>query len=118
MRNQEQWRPDEADKEQQRGGRRVPPVRNREGRPDIHSNQLQERLDGQELEADHQREYREQRRRIFKRKREEHYDNTARGVNIPQISRAKMRRVKKGFVDLFKTEINPIMKEFVPKSND
>jgi hypothetical protein len=34
------------------------------------------------------------------------------------MSRAEMRRVKKGLVDLFKTEINPIMKEFEPRSDD
>jgi hypothetical protein len=62
--------------------------------------------------------YRKQRKREFRRKQEEDYDNTARAVNIPQVSQAKMGRVKKGRVDLFKVEINPMTEEFKPRSDD
>jgi hypothetical protein len=61
---------------------------------------------------------REQRRREFRRKREGHYDNIARGVNIPEMSQAEMRKVKKGLVNLFKVEINPMTEEFEARSDD
>jgi hypothetical protein len=51
-------------------------------------------------------------------KREEHCRNTAQGVNSPQMSQAERRKVKEGRVDLFKTQINPLMKEFQHKPDD
>jgi hypothetical protein len=40
------------------------------------------------------------------------------GLNVPQMTQAKMRKVKLGLADLFKTEINPIMREFKSSSGD
>jgi hypothetical protein len=34
---------------------------------------------------------------------------------MPKLSQGEMRKVKQGLVDLFKTVINPIMKEFKPR---
>jgi hypothetical protein len=116
--NQEQGQPEEANQEQQREERRVAPILHRRRRPDIHPNPLQADPDSQELETDHSMRYREQRRREFRRKPDEHYDNTARAANIPLMSQAEIRRVKKGLMDPFKVEINPMMEEFEPRSDD
>jgi hypothetical protein len=71
-----------------------------------------------ESESEHLAQYKEQKRRDFRRKREEHSNNTAFGVNMPQTSQAEMCKVNEGLADLFKTEINPMTKESRPKTND
>jgi hypothetical protein len=63
-------------------------------------------------------EYREQKKREFKQKCEEHCSNTMRGVNISQMSQVEMRKVREGLADLFKTMINLLIKEFQLKRND
>jgi hypothetical protein len=39
-------------------------------------------------------------------------------VNIPQLNADQMRRVKEGLSDLFKGELNPILKEMMPRSDE
>jgi hypothetical protein len=73
-------------------------------------NPLQIAPDRQEVESQHMSDYKERRREDFRRKLEEHRRNTSRGVNVPQMSRAEMRKVKEGLAELFKTVINPMMK--------
>jgi hypothetical protein len=34
------------------------------------------------------------------------------------MSQKQMRKVKEGLVELFETEINPLMKEFQPEADD
>jgi hypothetical protein len=58
-------------------------------------------------------EYRVQRKRDLRRKLEERRRDTAHGVNIPQLSQAEMRKVREGLVELFRTTINPMLKEVV-----
>jgi hypothetical protein len=40
------------------------------------------------------------------------------GVNTGQMTQAEMRKVKVGPTDLFKTKVNPIMREFKPRTDD
>jgi hypothetical protein len=40
------------------------------------------------------------------------------GMNMPQMTHAQMRKVKVRLANLFKTEINPIVKEFNPRTGD
>jgi hypothetical protein len=54
----------------------------------------------------------------FQAEREERLSNTARGVNIPDMSQAELRKAREGSVDLFKAIINPMTKEFQPKEDD
>jgi hypothetical protein len=56
--------------------------------------------------------YKEQMKRDVRRTREEHCMNTARGVNIPQMSQAEMREIGPGLADLFMTVINSMVNEF------
>jgi hypothetical protein len=56
--------------------------------------------------------------REFRRKWEERCRNTAQAVIISEMSPAEMQKVKEGLVDLFKTEINSLMKEFPLTPND
>jgi hypothetical protein len=63
-------------------------------------------------------QYKEERKRKFRRKNEEHNDKISVGVNMPQMTQAEIRKVKIGLTDLFKAEINPIMREFKPRPGD
>jgi hypothetical protein len=54
----------------------------------------------------------------FRRKHEEHSNKMSLGVNILQMTQAEMRNIKVRLADLFKTEINLIMREFEPRTND
>jgi hypothetical protein len=63
-------------------------------------------------------QYESEKKREFRRKQEEHSDKMSLGVNMPQMSQAKMRKVKLGLADLFKTEISSIMREFKLRIND
>jgi hypothetical protein len=40
------------------------------------------------------------------------------GINLSQMTQAEMRKVKIGLANLFKTEVNPIMREFKPRTDD
>jgi hypothetical protein len=80
-------------------------------------NPLQPGPDRLELESEHQTQYQEQRRREFRQKLEMHDDKTLMRVNMPQLSQSEMRKVKKGLMDLFKTVINPTMKELKPRTS-
>jgi hypothetical protein len=62
--------------------------------------------------------YKEERKRKFSRKHEEHSDEMSPRANMPQITQAEMRKVKVGLADLFKTEINSIIREFKPRIDD
>jgi hypothetical protein len=83
-----------------------------------HSNPLQPGQSRQTVESQRFTEYMEQRQREFKQKREEYCNNIAERVNIPQTTQAEMRKVRSEFVDLFKTMVNPLIKEFQPKRDD
>jgi hypothetical protein len=63
-------------------------------------------------------DYRIGRKREFRRKLLEHRSNTALGVNIPQLSQKEMQMVREGLIDLFKTIINLMMKEFQRETTD
>jgi hypothetical protein len=80
--------------------------------------QTERQTDRQTVESECLTEYREQKKREFKQKREEHCSNTMRGVNISQMSQVEMRKVREGLADLFKTMINLLIKEFQLKRND
>jgi hypothetical protein len=41
-----------------------------------------------------------------------------RGVNIPSLNKEQMRKIKTGFEDLFKCDINPLMTELQPNPGD
>jgi hypothetical protein len=82
------------------------------------SNPLQTSPNRQEIESERQVQHRDRRKKEFRRKRAEHCRNVSQGVNIPQMSQSEMRKVKEGLVDLFKMEINPMMKELQPKPDD
>jgi hypothetical protein len=62
--------------------------------------------------------YNEERKREFKRKHEEYSENMSLGVNMPQMTQAEMRKVKIGLANLSKTEVNLILGEFKPKTDD
>jgi hypothetical protein len=59
--------------------------------------------------------YKEKRKREFRRKHEEHSDKMSLGANMPQMTQAEIWKIKVGVVDLFKTEFNPVMREFKPR---
>jgi hypothetical protein len=56
--------------------------------------------------------------REFQQKLQEHRDNTAKGVYIPQINKAEMKKIKVGLTDLFKMDLIPMLKEFQPCLGD
>jgi hypothetical protein len=62
--------------------------------------------------------YKEERKREFRQKHKEHSDTMSLGVNMPQMTQTEMRKVKVGLADVFKTEINPIMGEVIPRTDD
>jgi hypothetical protein len=62
--------------------------------------------------------YKEERKRRFKRKHEEHNEKKSIRVNAPQMIQAEMSKVKVGLANLFKTEINQIMREFKPRTDN
>jgi hypothetical protein len=72
----------------------------------------------QVLELERAVQYKKERKREFRRKHEEHSDKMSLEVNMPQMTQAEMRKVKVGLADLFKTEINPITREFKTRTDD
>jgi hypothetical protein len=56
--------------------------------------------------------------REFKQKLQEHRENTAKGVNIPQINKAEMKKIRERLIDLFKNDLNPLLKEFQPEPDN
>jgi hypothetical protein len=65
-----------------------------ERRPRRHPNTVQAGQNRQIIESERLTECKEQKRREFKRKREEHCSNTAWRVNILEMSQAEMRKVR------------------------
>jgi hypothetical protein len=56
----------------------------------------------------------EERKREFSRMREEHSDKMLLVVNMPQMTQAERQKLKIRISDVFKTAINPIMRDFEP----
>jgi hypothetical protein len=56
--------------------------------------------------------------RQFRRKHEEKAHKMFFGANKPQMTHAEMRKIKGGLMDLFKTEVNSIMREFKQRTGD
>jgi hypothetical protein len=54
----------------------------------------------------------------FRRKRENHIGKISLGVNLPQMTQGKTPKVKIELANLFKTEINHIMREFKLRTDD
>jgi hypothetical protein len=59
---------------------------------------------------------RRRKRTEFIRKKEQYEKNISRGVNIPQPSAYQMQRAKEGLSDLFRGELNPILKQMMPRT--
>jgi hypothetical protein len=113
----EQWSVEEAG--QQLPGEEVVQVRRCEvKRPRTRANPLQPTPDRQALESEHVVRYKEQRKREFRRKHEEYSDKMSLGVKMPRMTQAEMGKVKTGLANLFKTEINSIMREFKSRADD
>jgi hypothetical protein len=54
----------------------------------------------------------------FIKKKEQYGRLVSRGVNIPQLNAEQMRRVKEGLSDLFRGELNPILEQMMPKTEE
>jgi hypothetical protein len=54
----------------------------------------------------------------FIKKKQEHEANVNRGVNIPQLNKEQMRRLKVGLSELFKNEINSMITNMIPEKDD
>jgi hypothetical protein len=61
---------------------------------------------------------REGRRPQLIRKRDEYQRQMEQGVNIPRLNNEQMRKIKTGWEELFKYEIDPLMTEFQPDPGD
>jgi hypothetical protein len=59
----------------------------------------------------------EVKRADFIRKKEQYEQEINRGVNIPQLNGKQMRRVKVGLSDLFKGDLNPMLKQMMPETD-
>jgi hypothetical protein len=104
---------------QQLPGKEIVQVRRcKERRPRIRANPLQPIPNRQVLESECAVQYKEERKREFRRKRTEYKDKMSLGVNMSQMTQTKMRKVKVGLADLFKIEINPIIRQFKPRTGD
>jgi hypothetical protein len=82
------------------------------------ANPLQLTPNRQELESERVGRYKEERKRKFIRKHEQHSEKRFLRVTMPEMTRAEMGKAKVGLPDMFKTEINPIIREFKPKADD
>jgi hypothetical protein len=51
-------------------------------------------------------------------KRTQHQLNVEKGVNIPQLTKEQVRKMKAGLIDLFKETINPMLRKFQPEASD
>jgi hypothetical protein len=107
--------PVEEASRQRSGEEIVPARRSDERRPRMSANPLQSTANRQILQSECVAPYIEEKKREFRRKHEENSDKISFRVNVPQMTRAKTRKVKVGLVDLFKTEINPIISELKPR---
>jgi hypothetical protein len=93
-------------------------TKNGERRPRRHPNPFEAAPDKQKVESERMKAYREPSKRDFRRKREEPRNNRSRGVNIPQMSQFEMRKVREGLLEVFRTLLNSMMKEFQPRAKD
>jgi cell fate (sporulation/competence/biofilm development) regulator YmcA (YheA/YmcA/DUF963 family) len=51
-------------------------------------------------------------------KMQEHRENTAKAVNIPQIDKAETKKIGGELIDRFKNELNPLLEEFLPATGN
>jgi hypothetical protein len=61
---------------------------------------------------------RRQKRAKFIRKKEQYERNISLGVNIPQLNAYQMCRVKASLSDLFRGELNPVLEEMMPRTDE
>jgi hypothetical protein len=61
---------------------------------------------------------RRQRCEDYVRKKEQYERSISHGVNIPQLNAEQTRKVKQGLSDLFKGELNPILEQMMPRSEE
>jgi hypothetical protein len=62
--------------------------------------------------------HKEKSEKEFRRQHEECRGKMSLGVNMPPMTQAEMRKANVGLAGLFETEINFIMKEFKPRTDD
>jgi hypothetical protein len=67
---------------------------------------------------EHAEAERRQKRAEFIRKKEQYERNIGRGVNIAQLNADQMCRVKAGLSTLFRGELNPILEEMMPRTDE
>jgi hypothetical protein len=66
---------------------------------------------------EHTEAEKQQKRAEFIRKKEQHERNISR-VNIPQLNAYQMCRVKAGLSDSFRGELNPVLEEMMPRTDE
>jgi hypothetical protein len=104
---------------QQLSGEEVVQVRRcEEMRLRIGTNPLQLIPSRQVLELERAVRYKKERKRKFRRKHKEHSDKMSLEVSMPQMTQEEMLKIKVRLADLFKTEINLIMREFKSRTVD
>jgi hypothetical protein len=59
-----------------------------------------------------------ERQREFRREHEKYSNKMSLGVNKPHMTQTEIRKIKIRLADLFKTEVNLIMREFKPRTDD
>jgi hypothetical protein len=82
-----------------------------------HGLRINPELNAQREEQQRTEEERNWKRQELIRKKEEHEGNISRGVNIPQLNAQQMRKVKEGRGDLFAGELNPLLEQMMPTSD-